>query len=317
MSIDEPARLAALESFEILDTAPEQVFDDVVCLAAAICDAPTALINFVDATRQWTKAWVGEAQAEISREQSFCARTILEPDGVYIVPDALADPDWVDHPDVVGRAGLRFYAGAAIRDDAGYALGAVCVTDSQIRVFDEQQLDALRRLARLVADHLRHRAQTAEAARVNQELRDLAIHDALTGLVNRPFFEEVLAIALRQRDVAPPGVLFCDLDAFKPVNDLYGHDTGDTLLKIVAQRLLAGARDGDLVARFGGDEFLILCPRVTLGELDAVAGRMRAHVGRPVELAAARITPSVSVGLALAGASETAASLLQRADAAM
>jgi two-component system, cell cycle sensor histidine kinase and response regulator CckA len=94
LRIDEAERLATLRELAILDTAPEQIYDDVVALAAQICDMPIAIINFVDAERQWGKAIVGLESSEAPRDASFCARTIEQEQGVLVVPDTTADPLW-------------------------------------------------------------------------------------------------------------------------------------------------------------------------------------------------------------------------------
>src|SRR6476659_2101361 len=107
---DETARLRSLRELDILDTAREQVYDDVVALAAAICGTPIALINFVDADRQWGKALVGLESSEAPREASFCARAIVGED-VLVVPDTRADPLWAGNAQVTGAPHLRFYAG--------------------------------------------------------------------------------------------------------------------------------------------------------------------------------------------------------------
>ena len=106
--IDESERLATLRELEILDTEPEQIYDDVVALAAQICDMPIAIINFVDAERQWGKALVGLESSEAPREASFCARTIEQAQGVLVVPDTTVDPRWANNPQVIGDPGLGF-----------------------------------------------------------------------------------------------------------------------------------------------------------------------------------------------------------------
>jgi diguanylate cyclase (GGDEF)-like protein len=316
---DEAQRLATLHELEILDTAPEQIYDDVVALAAQICDMPIAIINFVDAERQWGKALVGLESSEAPREASFCARTIQQEQGVLVVPDTLADPLWSDNPQVTGDPGLRFYAGAAIVTDEGHALGSVCVADNRTpRRLDDGQLEALRVLARQTASHLKLRRQAAELVRVNAQLRELAIKDTLTGLHNRAFFLEALVLSLRQRRTGNPGLLFCDMNGFKQVNDRHGHHVGDELLRIAARRMTESARAGDLVARLAGDEFVVLCPGIEdPADLDAVARRLTAAVRRPAVIAGIAIEPDVSVGTALAHPGEAPAAFLSRADAAM
>jgi len=316
---DETARLSALLELEILDTAPEQLYDDVVALAAAICDMPIAIINFVDPDRQWGKALIWLTSSEAPRSASFCARTIQHPDGLMVVEDTHADPAWASNPQVIGNPGLRFYAGAAITTDEGLALGSVCVADNRApRQLDDQKLEALRILARQTASHLKLRRQTIALSQANQQLHELAIKDPLTGLANRAFFEEALELALHQRRSGHAGLLFCDLNGFKRINDNLGHRAGDQLLQITARRLTEAARQGDLVARLGGDEFVVLCPGVQIAaELEKIATRLNAAVAQPVELAEGEIIPSVSIGTALAQAGDTNSTLLARADHAM
>jgi diguanylate cyclase (GGDEF)-like protein len=309
---DEGARMASLRELAILDTAPEQIYDDVVALAAAICQVPIAIINFVDSERQWGKALVGLESSEAPRDASFCARTIMR-DEVLVVSDTRADPDWATNPQVTGDPGLRFYAGAPILDAYGHALGSVCVADRTPRELTVAQLDSLRILARQTASHL-------ELRRSATELRRLAVHDALTGLPNRTLLFDRIhqALAQRARTDAAVGVLFCDLDGFKSVNDRFGHDAGDTVLRTVAERMVAAARAGDTVARLSGDELVVVCPALRDGaDLDVVADRMRRAVASPLALGDAEITPHISTGMAIARGGDDAEALLRRADEAM
>ena len=153
---------------------------------------------------------------------------------------------------------------------------------------------------------------------MNEQLRELTIKDCLTSLPNRAFFLEALGLKLRQRQTSHTGLLFCDLDRFKQVNDRFGHHVGDELLQVTAQRMKACAREGDLVARLSGDEFVVLCNEIDDGDvLDAIAQRLTAAVARRVTIAGIEITPQVSVGGVLAEPDENPAALLRRADTAM
>lgn len=154
---DEAARLAELVACHILDTAPEQVFDDIAALAAQLCAAPIALISLVDQDRQWFKAQVGIAVPQTHRDLALCAHAIRVPDEVMQVPDASEDARFLDHPLVCGDPGIRFYAGAPIITPTGHALGTVCVIDLQPRELADEQIEALRRLARLVSSLLQAR----------------------------------------------------------------------------------------------------------------------------------------------------------------
>jgi two-component system cell cycle response regulator len=135
---------------------------------------------------------------------------------------------------------------------------------------------------------------------VQTELKFESAHDHLTGLWNRGAIMGLLHRET-QRSVRigePLGVMMVDLDHFKQINDAYGHQTGDAVLREVSQRLLASVRNYDYVGRYGGEEFLIVLAECTASDLAATAERMRAHVsGKPVETDAGSIPVTVSIGL--------------------
>ena len=144
----ESGRLAALDRYAILDTEPEQTFDDIVILAAHVCDTPMAMLSLVDENRQWFKSRVGVQVQETPRDASICAHAIQQRD-LFVVPDTLQDARFQHNPLVVNEPRIRFYAGAPLVNEDGYALGTVCVVDRQPRELTEDQKQALKSLARL------------------------------------------------------------------------------------------------------------------------------------------------------------------------
>jgi len=153
MPSTETARLAALNRYAILDTEPEQSFDDLVVLASFVCRTPIATLSLVDDHRQWFKSKVGVEIRETPRDISFCAHAIQQEE-LFIVPDALADPRFKDNPLVLGDPHIRFYAGAPLIDEDGYALGTLCVMDRQPRELDDTQKEALFSLRRLALSQI-------------------------------------------------------------------------------------------------------------------------------------------------------------------
>jgi len=145
-----------------------------------------------------------------------------------------------------------------------------------------------------------------------------AAHDSMTGLLNRSSFTDHVSAALaagNDRDVA---VLFIDLDHFKVVNDSLGHALGDELVTTVAQRLRATLRPDNVIARFGGDEFVVLCADLVNNDAaTAIAGRLLAAVAEPIALTTEEVFVTASIGIAIAAPGDTSETLLRHADAAM
>jgi PAS domain S-box-containing protein len=178
----ERERLAALRSYGVLHTAPESDFDDIVALAARLCDAPTALISLVSDEEQWFKARVGLDACSTPRDVSFCAHAMLEPE-VMVIRDATLDPRFADNGLVTGPPHIRFYAGAPLINDAGHALGSLCVIDYRPRPdgLTDLQAQALTVLARQVMTLLESRR--ALTAQQSSEAKFRAIADSMPQMV--------------------------------------------------------------------------------------------------------------------------------------
>ncbi|GAM03370.1 MAG: HWE histidine kinase domain-containing protein [Pseudomonadota bacterium] len=176
----EDARLEALARYS-LTSEPEQDFDDIVAMAAEICDVPVALVNIVEAERQFFKARIGIDISETPRDVSICQFAIRE-DVPFIIPDARRDPRFADNPFVTAEPGIRFYAGFPLVTRDGHALGTLCVIDHEPRTLDAQQIRMLRILARQAMSQIelgaaleKSRAAHAEAERLRAGQHEIAM----------------------------------------------------------------------------------------------------------------------------------------------
>ena len=302
---NEAERLAELRSLELLDSEPDERFDRITRLAQRLFDVPSAVITLVDSDRNWMLSKQGyDGSREASREESFCAHAILG-NGVMQVPDATKDDRFAENPYVLDNPGVRFYAGCNIAGPGGSILGTLCVFDTKAKVMSEEDTDSLRDLAGMVESEI-------------GALR-LAATDPLTGLSNRRGFEFSAAALLefcRHRGIQAT-LLFFDLDDFKAINDSFGHDEGDQALVQFAENLATTFRNSDIIARYGGDEFVVLLadtadPAVALGRLESELLSRNAHP-------TTRYPLSVSIGTAVfdGDASDNLSELLERADKAM
>ena len=166
---NEQARLKALYSYEVLDTGSEPTFDGIARLAAQLCGTPIALISLVDEGRQWFKSCSGLEARQTGRDVAFCTHAILQP-GVFVIPDALADPRFATNPLVTGEPHIRFYAGAPLINPDGLALGTVCVIDRLPRQLTPEQGRTLETLAEQVVAQLELRRLNRSQTRLIDEL---------------------------------------------------------------------------------------------------------------------------------------------------
>ena len=199
-----------------------------------------------------------------------------------------------------------------IRDAHELVYGAVILYRNDVRQPTDAERTAIELGARLAAVAV-HRARDAE------QLAHAATHDTVTNLPNRRLFLERLrqAVARQDRGAAPPSVLFVDLDRFKQVNDRAGHAAGDEVLRLLGARLQSVIRPTDVVARFGGDEFAVLCDETSDDEAISVSERLLAAICEPIELDGRRHHLSASIGIATGRSNIGHDALVRRADVAM
>ncbi len=175
---NEKERLAALRDLVVLDSEPEQLFDDIARLASEVCGAPIALLSLVDAERQWFKANVGlPGVNETPRDVAFCAHALAD-DAVLEVPDATRDARFSGNPLVTGAPGIRFYAGAPLVLPHGERIGTLCVIDRQARLLDDAQTRMLRSLATITCHALVMRRDLIEKSLAVRSEYERALSDS-------------------------------------------------------------------------------------------------------------------------------------------
>lgn len=169
---DEAVRLAVLKEYRVLDTPQESDFDDLVHLAAQICQVPISLVSLVDRDRQWFKGRYGLELAETPRRISFCAHSILRAPEPTVIPDASRDPRFADNELVTGKRHIRFYAAAPLVTPEGQPLGTLCVLDTKPRKITPEQQHALQILSRQVMVQLELRRRLSELERASEKLNE-------------------------------------------------------------------------------------------------------------------------------------------------
>jgi len=327
----EAERIRALEEYDVLDTLPEQAFDDITYLASIICEAPIALVSLVDRERQWFKSRLGLDAQETHRDLAFCAHAIHVPDEIFVVPNTLEDERFADNPLVADDPSIRFYAGAPLTTRDGHALGTICVIDREPRVLREEQQSAMMALSRQVMAQLELRRTLTqveqyserlerhqlELERLNGELETRSLTDVLTGVSNRAAFDRRIEEEVQRsnRHGKPLSLLLIDVDRFKDYNDSFGHPAGDEVLKIVAQTIADDRRTSDQVSRYGGEEFAVVLGDTGIDGAMLLAERIR----RRME---ATQTPHRAITLSIGAATLTADmkdvdALIERADKAL
>jgi cyclic di-GMP phosphodiesterase Gmr len=276
--------------------APRDRLDDD--LLRAFVDATEALVCVVDGdgrillANRALERFTGRTGADLHGQWFWdvyvaSEHVVLAQDAVErAMASGTAQPqeaDWLTGDGERRRVAMR---NTVLLDDDGLPYAIACVG---LDVTDDRRREEL----------LHQRAQT----------------DTLTGIANRGALFD--ALHRRLEDGAGCALLFCDLDHFKVINDEHGHAVGDRILAEVAARLVALAGQGDLVARFGGDEFVILCPEPDERALAELVVRVATELGRPFPEPQGPLSIGVSVGVAVGRPGETADDLIGRADRAM
>lgn len=168
----EDKRLQALREYRILDSTPEQSYDDITAMASFICSTPIAYVALVDESRQWFKSRIGLTDPETDRDVAFCAHAILD-SHLMEIPDAKKDERFADNPLVKKSPHVRFYAGVPLINPEGHALGTLCVVDRRPRRLNDKQRTALQSLSRMVLTQLELRRVSAKLVEALEEMKVL------------------------------------------------------------------------------------------------------------------------------------------------
>ena len=185
--MNEQERLQALNSYQVLDTPPEQALDELAEIASAICDTPISLVSFIDEHRQWFKAKKGLNVDETPRQDAFCQHALHDPQQVLVVDDPLHDERFKHNPLVLGNPHIRFYAGAPLATPQGNVLGTLCIIDNKPHHISENQKKALQLLAQKAMDYLQTRKRLlAQEEQIEQSAARLK---RLTDLAPGVFFQ--------------------------------------------------------------------------------------------------------------------------------
>ena len=319
-ALAQQAVVARLGERALQDGDPETLMEDAVRLIGEVDGVDCACIWEVgrDGRRLNLRAGLdGEligAGRRVSAARDSHAGAALDAGTHTIVADWATEERFTMPPvlRVVGAASSL----AAMIDGKDHPFGVLDVHTSEPHGLSPKDVPFVQAAANVLADAIeRHAADRA--------LRHRVLHDSLTGLPNRLSFIDTLTEALRRASASgsPVGILFLDLDHFKLINDSLGHHAGDALLRAVAPRLRAHLRPGDVVARFGGDEFGILIDRLAdEGEAIAIADRVAAAFTQPFSIDGVDHFVSASLGVAVARAAEQSVNaelLIRDADAAM
>ena len=242
-SLDEAARQRALDSYHVVDTLPEQAYDDITRLATTICGVPMALVSLIDRDRQWFKAASGFAAGETRRDEAFCDHAIRSPGELMEIPDATIDPRFLDNPHVTGVERIRFYAGMPLVTPGGAAIGTVCVLDRVPRHLSAPQRDALASLARLAMNLFDARLRERALARA----ASFAADDALSAVDSSPPDQRYRTVAV------------FELQGFAQAAERLGERALERAMQDLESRLEGALRPdaGDSISRSSGSAEVI------------------------------------------------------------
>lgn len=304
LTAGERQRLKALDHLAVLGTPPEAEFDDIARIAGYMCNSPMAAITLVGEDMVWFKSTSGFELDCVPRTGSL-ADAVTTDGSTIVAADTGAVSQYTESDHVAGTDGIRSCAGTPLQLLSGDVVGALCVYDTEPRILTPNETVALETLARQIVAQLTLRDMSNRRKRENSELqaarRSIATRsslDELTGLLSRRGIAAEIE-RLRATYDGPMGVLLCDLDRFKLINTSLGEETGDTVLRVVAERIRESLRSNDIIGRVGADEFVVFLPAIEPSDLAMIAERLRRRIEAPIPVynPPLRITSSIGISI--------------------
>ncbi|TGL59083.1 sensor domain-containing diguanylate cyclase [Leptospira ognonensis] len=253
----EEDRLKVLTKYQI-SKLPESEFDLLTRVAAELCHTPYAFISIVDKDTVWTKSAYGTENTETSRAEDLCNFAIQ--DGINLTIENLrTHPISRNLPIAKENSPYQCYLGANLITSEGYRLGSLCILDDHPRILTDVHLQLLNQLAKQVMALFELKIKSEELAAAYLKMERLANYDELTGLLGRRAFLELLEKQIvRPMKAETLYFVFLDLDYFKSINDTYGHDAGDEVLRQIGEKISFSVQNKGYACRFGGEEFCLL-----------------------------------------------------------
>lgn len=286
--IDDKKRLSALKATKLLDTLPEASFDILTELAKKICGTPIALITLLDESRQWFKSNIGLQMSQTSKDISFCRYTIRN-DDVFIVNDALSHQDFKDNPLVTGPPHIRFYAGVPLIDSSGYALGALCVIDTEPRdEINENHIKSLIDIASLVMEQ------------INMRLT-YGFLDPITKLPNRLKLQLDITNTFQNKSLDRFDLIIADLARHEQYISLLqslGHGNSDMFLRSATEKLTKTENKKVTVYNLAVYRFAWLVVDHTQEEINTLLDQIKTYLQQPFMCGPLPVTFDGVIGVA-------------------
>lgn len=317
-------KLAALPSESILYTPVEQRFERITRIATKLLNVPVAAITLFHQDEEWFKSVQGWDVRKFPVAASLGVIAAQARD-LVVIPDTAVDERTKAHPLVTSAPGFRFFAAMPLHERDGGVIGTLSVMDIRPKQASEVDLDSIRDLCaitqgEILSDQISN-AQAALTAKLGAARRE-ALIDPLTRVWNRRGGNMALKTAFAEADAANISITISliDIDRFKTINDNYGHDVGDIVLRKIAETLVGNMREHDIVCRLGGDEFLLILYEADVKTAGAAIERIRRSLAdSPLRTRHGDIALTVSLGYVVRepGSDKTYEELILLADQAL